>query len=153
MKRFFLFIGLLLSMAHVLAQGPSSSVEHSNNPDSLINSIIWGLDFTDVSSGLLLERSIAWADPAAFDGQAVSDSNLLGGIDDFGLVYATVSGMGLSGPALPDPEATYVLPSYNLTAADPIPIAVLFYDYHAFREDAISQGLLEWQDNAGGGRA
>lgn len=153
MKRFFLFLGLLLAIAQGYAQVPSSSVEHSNNPDSLINSIIGGLDFTDASSGLLLERSIAWADPAYFDGQAVSDSNLIGSIDDFGLVYATVSGMGLNGPALPDPEAAYVLPSYNLTAADPIPIAVLFYDYHAFREDAISQGLLAWEDNAGGGRA
>jgi hypothetical protein len=139
MKRLFIFFSLCIFFMHPL-------MSQVNNFGANISYLMKHLDFTEVTSGLLADRSVPFVLLDSFDGQQLLPVNEMD-VSAFGLMYATLYGAALdSTTLLPHPDA-YMGTAAGLGKGDTIPFAILHYDYHRVREDALTQNLLEVIDS------
>lgn len=138
MKKHFTFLMLCLSFQLLKAQQSSFSEN--------INHLFEQLDFTEVTTGLLLQRAIPVARVDSFSGTSLTAFNKMD-VDQFGMLYATLFGAVLDSTALlPHPDA-YMDVREALQPGDAVPLAVLNYNYHSFRDDALTQNLFSYQNS------
>lgn len=132
----FLFFIISISLS---AQPPSGLDSSGYSRDYVFEHF----DLSQVPSGLLYDYSMALAPLEYFDGLAPNDTNNVDEIT-FRLLYATLYG-SVTTPAetLPDP-LTNLAP---VTEGNTIPYKMLFYRYNAFREDAVTAGLVNITNN------
>ena len=136
----FLFV-LLTSMGHLHAQ-MSSEVVKEDDFQNNISHILQHLDFREVQTNLLKERSFNLISMHLFDGK-ITDKNWVD-INRFGSLYGTLYDASIDPETkLMDPGPAY-MDSWKANKNDTtIPMAVLLYDYHQFKEDAIENNLLD----------
>ena len=126
------------------AQGIEATYE--NSFEANISYVFENLDFSDVTTNLLVDRSIPFVEVDSFDGVQLMPYNKLD-INRFGLLYATMYGSILDTTAmLPHPDA-YMAVVDSLQFGDDVPIAIFHYDYHRFKKYALDSNLLVVQDS------
>ncbi|MEZ4827242.1 MAG: hypothetical protein R3C61_13340 [Bacteroidia bacterium] len=126
-----------------LPDGTILTLVVSGNPpiEVMIDSMFGSLDFSDVSTGLLMDRTIHFVDYTRYDG-ILSDSNHVD-YRTFLSLYASLYSAPLDTSARPLPD----LPAYKATAADiatsgVVPVGALLMHYHRIKSTALADELL-----------
>ena len=109
--------------------------------------VIENLDFTEVSSGFLIDVALRFEPIYLYDGTNLDNYNLLD-INRFGRIYASMNGAVVNEEAyLLHPDETYMSALENLNEGDPIPIAFLDLHYHKFKTDVVTNNLISETDD------
>lgn len=103
------------------------------------------LNLSQVPSGLLTDRALPLTNLRYFNGQ-MPDSAWTNPLR-CQLIYATLAGAVVNANAPQLPASALGRPAATLDAGNPIPLKILFYNYHRLREDAITAGLLSISNN------
>ena len=126
-----------------LPDGTTITLVDSGQPpiEVMIDSMFGSLDFTEVSSGLLMDRTIHFVDYTRYDG-TLSDSNQVD-YRTFLSLYASLYSAPLDTSQRPLPD----LPSYKATAAaiqdnGEVPVGALLMEYQRIDSLALEDSLL-----------
>jgi hypothetical protein len=126
-----------------LPDGTTITLVDSGQPpiEVMIDSMFGSLDFTDVSTGLLMDRTIHFVDYTRYDG-TLSDSNQVD-YRTFLSLYASLYSAPLDTSQRPLPD----LPTYKATAGairdnGEVPVGALLMDYQRIDTLALEDSLL-----------
>ena len=140
-QRLIFFFLLCFSSLNLSAQ-MSELVTKEDSYESEINHVLSPLDFKEVTTGLLKDKALNLIPFHLFENQ-LHPNNWID-INRYGKIYATLYGATIDPKIkLPDPGPAYM----DVCRADQIdtiiPMTILLYDYHQFREDAVKTNLLD----------
>ncbi|MBS1758836.1 MAG: hypothetical protein JST23_01835 [Bacteroidetes bacterium] len=137
MKR--IFLSLFLSVVI------SFSTYSQNTEDSFalrINYIFQYVDKNQIPTGILSDYGIDFLNLDNYTGQQFHDSNYVGNKEWFALYNSIYSSQVRLISALPSPEVVANLFNQHNLANQPTGLAIMNYSYNAYRDDAVSAGLV-----------
>lgn len=133
----------IITYHDTLPDGTIVTLVDSGQPpiEVMIDSVFGSLDFSDVSTGLLMDRTIHFVDYTRYDG-TLSDSNPVD-YRTFLSLYASLYSAPLDTSDRPLPD----LPAYKATAEDVassgvVPVGALLMHYHRIKPTALADELL-----------
>jgi hypothetical protein len=139
MKKLLPFFILLFLCNSMSAQ----NVEYTKTEETLreqIDVVLENLDFSEATTGYLLENTVPLYPLERFDGFEVSDSTIVS-IVDLNLMYDMMRDAATTNVTLP-PYSNIENAAENITKSDPIPIVIFKHRYNKFKKNAVSQNLL-----------
>ena len=116
-----------------------------NTEDSFalrINYIFQHVDKNQVATGILSDYGIDFLNLDNYTGQQFLDSNYVGNKEWFALYNSIYSSQVRLITALPSPETVANLFNQNNITNQPTGLAIMNYNYNAYRDDAVSAGLV-----------
>ncbi|MEZ4827246.1 MAG: hypothetical protein R3C61_13360 [Bacteroidia bacterium] len=133
----------IITYHDTLPDGTILTLVDSGQPpiEVMIDSMFGSLDFSDVSTGLLMDRTIHFVDYTRYDG-TLSDSNPVD-YRTFLSLYASLHSAPLDTSDRPLPD----LPAYKATAEDValsgvVPVGAILMHYHRIKPTALADELL-----------
>ena len=141
-----LLLLIMSGLGFLCLQSQTLEASYENNFSDEMTYIFENLDFSEVTTNLLLDRGMPFIKVDSFDGVQLREYNKLN-ITRFGLLYATIFGAALDTSALlPHPER-YMRAKDSLELSDAIPLSVFHLDYHRFKKNAVDLNLIFVQDS------
>ena len=141
-----LLLLIMSGLGMLCLRSQTIEASYGNNFAEDMAHVFENLDLAEVTTDLLLDRSMPFVEADSFDGVQLLEYNQLE-INRFGLLYATFYGAALDTSALlPHPDR-YMLARDSLETGDAIPLAVFHLDYHRFKQHALDSNLIFVQDS------
>jgi hypothetical protein len=132
-------LGFLFHLWMLLIGLPSLQAQSIET--QLLNSLS-ALDTTYMSTQLLYERSVTYADLPRFDGHSLNDSTFMRG-DALPYVFGMVEWMKVAGHS--DSTINYMFETQKvLASSSSIEMGALCYEYDRFKPYALDSNLISW---------
>ncbi len=146
MKRFFFSLLWGAGIAMLSAQAPTFQIQDSSTAPTLhmmMDSVFALTDLSGVSSGILADRGFQYVPIEWYDGTLQPQNKLY--YETWHGLYASMYTAAIdTNDRLPHPVGAYREDQEALTEGSPIPLGLLYMDYHQLDTNSIADGLLAW---------
>ncbi len=145
MKKLTLFVGIFLLSLIARGQNDPNRIVTETNPDLSddVAYLLQNLDFSGISSGILLERGFPMRNPAPYDGTQTADT--LWNYADWFMLYGTLVTSVVDSTKRIGTTSDWKPETDSLYKAGTIPIMAMHLDYHKFIADSIQFSNLIYE--------
>lgn len=141
MKKHIGIVFFFLLSIKLFAQETST---YCQNVQSSLDSMFESLDRTRIPTGLLLDKAVDLVDILKYDGEDLSDSNVV----NISIFEEILHSIHASDVSTEQSSITTIIPEsyYTPYSSDNVNIAIAFYRYNHIRENALRDNLIIYDD-------